>query len=213
MLIDLSLLIGIGVVIEALGNFVFNYMLRAMLITSSISLLMMMVAITRWRWKGLIVAPFLVAAMIISGRYFNPHVDFREFYGWELYLAALGSLLSLSVNLIWFKYIDYKKTFKSIGLTLLLCLIDIIISQLIVSLLYMAFTANFMFLGFLAWNAFSYVLLIVGVFCFKKQNVLVDVETEITEKSQEISDSDFRLNIEEEVVEKEKGDFKDGESS
>ena len=70
-----------------------------------------------------------------------------------------------------------------------------------------------MFLGFLACNSFSFILLIVGVYCFKKQNVLVDIEMEMKEKDQELNDSDFRLNIEEEVVEKEKGDFKDGESS
>ncbi|MDE7385446.1 MAG: hypothetical protein K2M84_06780 [Anaeroplasmataceae bacterium] len=216
MLIDLSLLIGIGVVIEALGIFAFNFMLRATVITSAVSLLVMVVAITRWRWKGLICAPFLALATLISGRFFNPHLDFRSLYGWELYLSTLGSLLSLSVNLIWFKYIDYNKTFKSIGLSLGLCLMDIFVSQLTLSLLYMAFTASkdFLILGFLAWNAFSFVLLLVGVYCFKRQNVLIDVEVDMKEKSQErIDDSDFRLNIEEENVEKEKGDLKDGESS
>lgn len=212
MIIDLSLLIGIGVIIEALGVFVFNKMLTATMITTAISLLIMMIAITRWRWKGLVVAPFLALATILSGRFFNPHLNYRGLYNWQLYISTLGSLLSMAVNLLWFKYIDYRKTFKSIRLTLLLCLIDVGMSQLSLSLLFLAFTGQFFMLGFLAWNSFSFVILFVGVFCLRKQNVLIDIEADLKERSQEVKDTDFRMNIEE-VVEKEKGDFKDGESS
>ncbi len=209
MLIDLTLLIVIGVIVEAVGMVAFNTMINATLMTTACSLLIMFISITRWNWKGLIVAPFLVLATWIGGRFFNPHQEYKDAYGVAMFISSLVSLLSLSINLLWFKYKNYKETFKSIRYTLLLCFIDILISQLSLSLVFMIFTKQFNFLAFMAWNLFSFVILIVGVMCIRGQTVLVDVEKDMIEKSQEIKDTDFRISDD---LEEEKGDLKDGEN-
>lgn len=209
MLIDLTLLIVIGVIVEAVGMVAFNTMINATLMTTACSLLIMFISITRWNWKGLIVAPFLVLATWIGGRFLNPHQEYKDAYGVAMFISSLVSLLSLSINLLWFKYKNYKETFKSIRYTLLLCFIDILISQLSLSLVFMIFTKQFNFLAFMAWNLFSFVILIVGVMCIRGQTVLVDVEKDMIEKSQEIKDTDFRISDD---LEEEKGDLKDGEN-
>lgn len=222
MFLDLVILSVIGCIIEAVGIFAFNKMLTATMIASAISLLIMVIAITRWGWKGLFIAPVLAAATIISGRFFNPHETFKALYDWKLYLAIVLSLLSLSVNLIWLKYIDYKETFKKWKYILILCAIDIVVSQLVLSLAYFAFTQQFLLLGFLAWDSCSFVILVIGCFVLKNQNVLVDVKANLIEKQQQQEDdSKFRMNLPEEdnnklkdkdEMEEEKGDLKNGES-
>lgn len=221
MILDLVILSVIGCIIEAVGIFAFNKMLTARIIASAISLLMMMISITRWGWKGLLIAPVLAAATLISGRFFNPHETFKDLYDWRLYISIVLSLLSLSVNMIWFKYIDYKKTFKNWKYILILCVIDILTSQLVLTLAYWAFAQEFGLLGFLAWNSCSFILLIVGTFILKNQNVLVNVKESLLEKrKQQEDDSNFRMNLPEEdnneikdidEIEEEKGDYNDGE--
>lgn len=219
MILDLVILTVIGCIIEAVGILACNKMLTCNMIASAVSLLMMVVATTRWGWKGLFIAPFLALATIISGRFFNPHDEFKVMYEWKFYISILLSLLSIGVNLIWFKFINYKETFKQVKYVLLLGTIDIIVSQVVLTLVYFALMQQFLFLAFLIWNACSYVLLLVGMFILKRQNVLIDVKQSLIEKNKEVKDVDFRMDLPEdeeneldieEKIEK-KGDFNNGE--
>lgn len=219
MLIDLLILTVIGCIIEAVGVFTVNKMITATMVASAVSLLMMLIATTRWGWKGLFIAPILAAATIISGRFFNSHENFKALYDWKLYIAIVCSLLSFGVNEIWFRYINYKETFKSFKFILILSAIDIVASQLVLSLMYFALAQQFLLLGFLAWNACSFVLLIIGAVVLRKQNVLVNVKENLLEMKNQPDDADFRMNLEENEVQdiedeeekkEEKGDFNDG---
>ncbi|MBD5390870.1 hypothetical protein HDR67_02570, partial [bacterium] len=72
MAIDLVILTIIGCAGEVLGNFVFNKMLIATMIATTLSLLIVFVAIFRWGWRGLLIAPILALATVLSGYFLNP---------------------------------------------------------------------------------------------------------------------------------------------
>lgn len=212
MAIDLIILTVIGCIVEVLGNFVFNKMLIATMITTSISLLIMMVATFRWGWRGLLIAPILALATILSGRYINPHVSYRQNYDWRLYLATLAQLLSLAVNLLWFKKgKDEQATSKKIQSLFTLCLIDCGVSLLALSLVYLATAFKFLMFGFVIWNAFGYAILFVGAFILSRQGILVNVKKNlINQKVEREETENFKMNLpdeKEEDLEKKKGDF------
>ena len=64
MLIDLVLTGIIGVAVEFLGVYVFNRMIYATIIPYAISLLIMMIATTRWGSLGITLVPFLALATV-----------------------------------------------------------------------------------------------------------------------------------------------------
>lgn len=217
MCIDLGVLIVIGCAVEVLGIYIFNKMLTAEMITSAFSLLITVVAITRWGWKGLFVTPFLALATLLSGRLMNPHTEFRELYDWKLYVATLFQLLSLSVNFIWYKkYRSEEKTFKTLSSVFLITLLDSAVSLIVLSLVYLACSFRFMILGFLIWNAFAYALLLLGTLILGRQNILVNVKRALIAQKKELEfEKNFKFSLEEEKqtensLEK-KGDFKDGQ--
>lgn len=219
MVIDLAILALIGCLVELLGIYLFNAMLTATMITSAVSLLMMLISTTRWGYKGLIIAPLLALATIISGRFFNVHAEFKALYDWKLYLVILISLLSFAVNLLWYKKIDYRQNYKKISTTVGICLLDIVVSQLVLSLAYLAFYGQFLLLGFIVWNAFAFVILIIGAIVLSKQGVIVNIKQNLLERKEELElEKKLEFNFEENEdkennIEKKEGEFKNGQSS
>lgn len=219
MLVDIIILGIIGCAVEVLGVYVFNLMLTAQAITTAISLLMMIVSTTRWGWKGLILAPFLALATILSGMLLNPHELYRANYNWQLYIATLFQLLSISVNLLWYKKVkDEEETFKKLSSIFGMCAIDCLVSLLVVTIIYYFCSFQFLFLGFIVWNSFGYILVFVGAFILSRQGILVNVKKNLLKRKQENEkELDFKLNIsddvEEENLEKERVNFKDGKDN
>lgn len=211
MTIDLVILTIIGCAVEALGIFVFNKMLIAAIITTSISLLIMMVATFRWGWRGLLISPFLALATTLSGLLINPHVDYRQNYDWKLYLAILAQLLSMSINLLWFKKVkDEQETTSKLQSLFALCAIDSIVSLLALSVVYLMTAFRFQLLAFAVWNAFGYVILFVGSFILSRQGILVNVKKNILSQKHEREEAEnFKMALpdEEENLEEKKGDF------
>lgn len=212
MIIDLIIIGVVGCIIEALGIFVFNKMIFASVISSSFSLLIMLLVTTRWGLKGLILAPFLALATVISGRFFIENPDLRPNYGWELYIASTASLLSFAVNHFWFKKKNYRETYRYTSNIFILVLIDIVVSLLTLSIVYLIFKQTFQLLGFVVWNAFSYIVLCVGAFALRGMGVMVDVKQNIIDNNEIARDemSSFSFDDEEEEnSKKEEGELKD----
>ncbi len=212
MAIDLIILTVVGCAVEFLGIFVFNKMLVAKMIATAISLLIMLVATFRWGWKGLLLSPLLALSTILSGYLINPQVTFRQNYDWRLYLAVLAQLLSMAINLLWFKKVkDERETIKSLQSLFALCAIDCVVSLLALSLVYFMTAFTFSLLGFIIWNAFGYVILFVGAFILSRQGILVNVKKNLINQRIEREEAeDFKLNLpdeKEDNLEKKKGDF------
>ena len=101
MLIDLTMLIVIGCVLEGLVTYMSGLVLNAAT-TISISLLIVLLALARWNLWGLVTVPFLAAATIIGGR-LSPIVYFKQAYEWRAYLSIVIGLLFTGLSVIVFK--------------------------------------------------------------------------------------------------------------
>ncbi|MDE6407772.1 MAG: hypothetical protein K2K48_05665 [Anaeroplasmataceae bacterium] len=217
MIVDLAILTCVGFVAELFGEYVINRSIVAGWVAGSISLLILLISTTRWGWKGLLPIPILALAVVLSGRYFHPIVRLRPNYDWKFYIVLVISYLSISINLFWMKKIGYKDTFKKLWLTILLCTVDYLVFQLVLSIVFWIIMKDFLFLAFIIWNAFTYVILLVGSFILGKQNALVNIKLSLLEKSEEERiEEDFKMQFEETKIEKEidqEGDSKDGKNS
>ena len=105
MIFDLAVLATIGCILEGLTSRFIGFALDAAP-TVTFSILIMFVAVARWKAYGLIVAPFLVFSMLLGG-HFSDIPYYRALYSfsnWQLYLSSLfGLVLAFSVNLIFFQ--------------------------------------------------------------------------------------------------------------
>lgn len=212
MIIDLIIMGIIGFAIEALGIYIFNQMIYATIITSSFSLLMMLMATTRWGWKGLVLAPVLALATVISGKYFITNPNFRPNYDWQLYVAILFSLLAFAVNIVWFKKKNYRQTYSKVSNIFILVLIDIVVSQMTLSIVYLILKQTFQLFAFIAWNFYSFVVLFVGALALRAMGVMIDVEANINYTKEMLEDERTSFNFddeEEENSKKEEGELKD----
>lgn len=212
MMIDLIMISIVGFIIEALGIYVFNKMIYATVMSGSFSLLIMLLATTRWGAKGLVVAPVLALGTIISGRFFIENPDLRSNYGWELYIASTISLLSLAINCLWFKKKNYRVTYRYASNIFILVLIDIVISLVTLSIVYLIFKQTFQLFGFLIWNSLGYVVLCVGAFALKGMGVMVNVKQNIIYNKELAEDEMTSFSFddeEEENSKKEEGELKD----
>lgn len=216
--IDLGILGIIGFTMELLGNYLMNVVFIAILVTNVISLLIVMTAVFRWGWRGLLLIPILAAATIISGRFINPKVDYRIYYDWALYLAIICQLLGASFSLLWFKKIKTEyETSKNLYCLFGLCAIVGIISILLLSFSYWLFSRRFLLYEFLAWDAIGYALLLVGCFILSRQGILVNVEEKLKMQKEEAErEKNFQMDLSENIeegLEQKEGDFKDGKDS
>lgn len=211
MIIDLIILTIVGCVIEIIGMIAFNKMLYASVMGSACSLLIMLIATTRWQNKGLFIAPFLALATVLSGKFLVGNPAFAVNYDWKLYIAIVLSLLSFGVNFFWFKKFSYKRTFvKEKSKIFLLVFIDIIVSQLVLSLAYLALKHTFQLFGFLAWNSFSFAILAVGAFVLAGQGVLVNVKEDLIESKKQMEETtSFNFDdLDEDIFVKKEGELK-----
>ncbi|MDE7105666.1 MAG: hypothetical protein K2O22_00695 [Anaeroplasmataceae bacterium] len=204
MLVDLALLTIGGFIAEFFGEYVINLSIVAGWVTGSVTLLILFLTTTRWSWKGLIPIPILCLAIVLSGRYMQPILKFRLNYDWRLYIALIISYSAISLNLLWLKKIGYEKTFKKIWLMMILCTIDYVIIQLILSVVLLILVEQFLFYALITWNLFSYIILIVGCFVLQRQNMLVNVKMSLEEKEQERKEeADFKFQFDESKIEEE----------
>lgn len=197
MLIDLLITGIIGMIVEFFGVYVFNKMIYATIIPYAISLLIMMIATTRWKSKGLILIPFLALSTILSGRFINPNEQFRAVYNLELYISLVVSLGTFSLNYFWFNIRKSKKIKETMGSLVILNIIDIVISTLMLVLVYYLLTSQNLIMAFPVWSIFAYALLILGTCILFNQGVLVDVVENIENKNEEmIHEEDFHMVLE-----------------
>ena len=204
MLIDLLITCCIGVVIEFLGTYVLNKLIYATIIPYAISLLIMMVATTRWGSWGLLIVPLLALSTVLSGRLINPHEQFRTVYDWKLYIALVFSLSTFSLNYLWFKIRDGKK--ETMGSLVLLALIDIVIATLMLVLMYYMLSSQNLIMAFPVWGLYADAILIIGTCILFQQGVLVNVKKSLTDKHIEsVEEDDFHMRLDDEDSGVEKG--------
>lgn len=111
MVVDLLILIIIGCLIDFFG-IKFGGIVLASAPMTIISLLITIIAVTRWNLWGLLVCPFLALFTILGGS--NIEVGYlRATYDWHLGVSLLIGHLSIGFNVIFYKKIGTKKVIGS----------------------------------------------------------------------------------------------------
>ncbi len=108
--------------------------------TFTFGLLITFVAVARWNLWGLLVVPIMAAANLLGGHY-NDLLFLAATYDWKIFISTVFGLLTVGVNVIFFKKIGTKKTIHNtmalVGLVvldyLLFCLVQFIVYRLLTS--------------------------------------------------------------------------------
>ena len=144
MIIDLAALIIIGALLEGLTSRFIGFALDAAP-TVTFSLLIVFVAVARWKAYGLLTIPFLVFSMILGGHFsdISYYAAFYSFSNWQLYLSVMIALaLSFSVNLIFFMNHKTNKIMKVWWQVILILILDYVLYCAIQFVLYRLFTTG-----------------------------------------------------------------------
>lgn len=151
MAFDLLTMIVLGCVLEALcvkfGSELFNAVP-----TATFSLLITFLAVTRWNLWGLIVCPFLALATYYGGSLIQIR-EFQAAYTWELGVAVFVGLLTVGINVLFFRN---GKTAKIINSTWLMAIpiLNYILFIMIQTLVYRLLTSGSLF--HMATRMYSY---------------------------------------------------------
>ena len=116
--VDLTLLAIIGCLLEGLAtgmsSFVFNGTP-----TFTFSLLIVFLAVARWNLWGLLLAPVLAIATIVGGN--MGIIDrYAAVYNWKIYISTTLGLITVGLNVIFFKKFGTRKVINGTGTMFLL---------------------------------------------------------------------------------------------
>lgn len=194
--VDLAMISILAFGIELLTTLCVNMFIPNIRPFPVIGMLLALVAITRWGWIGIIVIPINTLANFIMGRFAIPAINYRQTYDWLSFLFTMVATLSVTVELVWYKNKGIKNIYKD-KITTVNMVGTIILTNLIICVMYSAlgnlisggsfsikdFGARV--LGMLLYNAFGYVILLVGTLLLAKQDVLYDVKTRLIEQKED----------------------------
>ena len=138
--IDLFIFTLIGCVLEGITTKMCGFVLNAAP-TFTFALLIMFVATARWNLWGLICAPFLAGAAWLGG-HFNDVIYFAYMYDWRNFIATTIALLTVGVNVIFYKKLGTKKTLSTVWSVLLLIALDYLLYNLFIIVAYRIITCG-----------------------------------------------------------------------
>ena len=143
MVIDLLVLTVIGCILEGLVSRFIGFLLDAAP-TITFSLLIVFIAVARWKLWGLIPIPFLVMSTILGGHFseISYYAAFYSFSNWQLILSMMIGLLAIGLNVILFRNHKTNKILKSPWKMLLILVADYIIYCVIQFMFYRLFTTG-----------------------------------------------------------------------
>lgn len=194
--VDLAMISILAFGIELLTTLCVNMFIPNIRPFPVVGLLLTLVAITRWGWIGIIVIPINTLANFIMGRFAIPAINYRQSYDWLSFLFTMIATASSMVALIWYKKKGIKKIYKD-KITTINMVGTIILTNLIMCVMYSAFgnvisggivsATDFgaRVLGMLLYNAFGYVILLIGTLLLSRQDVLYDVKTRLIEQKED----------------------------
>ena len=193
MLIDLGILSFIGLILEGIGTYFINYMYVGAYPSTIFSILITVVALVRWGWKGLVVIPFCAVGMLIGGQFFVFHETEVYKYGWKELLSVILGLSTISFNLVLFKkYKTNNLLLKYNWFMPVMIIVNCFMFELVRTIVY-----NWMLSGeniYIRNNAIGYditgyaISLIMG-YILLKQKVMLNFEEKIlAERNRQLSD-------------------------
>ena len=188
-IIDLTMLCVLAFGIEIMTTALMNSIIpMGFSFYPVIGLFITVVAITRWKYRGLVVIPFNALANFIASVYMCKAQD----YDITRLIITMLSNLSAIVILLWYKKKGVKDTFNGLNGYLLSCgsiILTNIIGVLLISIimgivrsgslnLSISSIAEAMFLNAYT-HVFAYVILLLGTYIFNSNGVIVDVKAKM----------------------------------
>ena len=188
MLIDLLILAIVGAVLEGIGTWACFYAFVGSTPTTIFSLLILFMAVTRWKWWGLVTIPILAFGNIIGALSLDTGalVDYKQMFDARYFISNIFGLCSMCWVPIIQKFIGTKKSINHTGI-LIGILVGIffgyetirIVSYWIIGGEYqVVINANFV-------DLIALVMLIIGCLIIRLQGSLVDVKTKLLEDNKE----------------------------
>ena len=186
MVIDMVMLGLIGALLEGIGANASYFILAGHTPTTILSLLIMVLAITRWKWWGLILAPILALGNYIGGLSINGVEGYNQIFEFRYYISVTIGLLGTGIILLFYKLIGQKKVTGNNYILAGICLVVFIVYELLRNALYWIIGGRYM--GVLNANLYDIVglvVLMVGSIIIKYQGSLVNVKEKLIEDKKE----------------------------
>lgn len=188
MLIDLLILAIVGAVLEGLGTWACFYAFVGSTPTTIFSLLILFMAITRWRWWGLCVIPILAFGNIIGALSLDTGaiVDYKDMFDLKYFISNFIGMSSTFWIILVQKKVGTKTSINTTGILVGL-LVGMFLSYETVRIVSYwiiggrhtgVINANFV-------DLISLVMLIIGCLIIRLQGSLVNVKDKILEDNKE----------------------------
>lgn len=205
-IIDLTMLCVLAFGIEIMTTAVVNSIIPGgFSFYPVIGLFMTVVAVTRWKYRGLVVIPFNALANYIACVYMCKAID----YDILRLFVTMFSNLSAMIILVWYKNKGIKETYKGIanyslscGSIILTSLVGVLLISIILGIarsqsLNLAISDIASAVFTIAYtHVFAYVILLLGVFIFNSMDILVDVKEKLIQmKRDRENESKYYTNI------------------
>jgi hypothetical protein len=188
MLIDLTILGLVGAIIEGVGAYSCFYSFAGHTPTTVVSLLTLFLAITRWNWCGLIIAPVLVfgnfigALSIDSGDW----EQYKMIFNFHYYLSNLLAISTMSFIVILFKRNGTNNVIKSTGLLVGVNIGVFILYEVVRNASYWIIGGRYLeIFNAGVFDLLALVILIVGCLIIRLQGSLSNVKDKILEANKE----------------------------
>lgn len=197
-IIDLIMLIILAFGLELLTTWLTNSFMGTIRPYPVMGLLITLIVVSRWGPIGLIVVPFSAFGNYISGHFMLRTEKFREMYNWIYFILANISNLSAGISLLFYKKKNQNEILKDTGscikLIISICIINYV-ANIITSLFLAIVTSNIEGSTFgtilytqLFWNVVGYVVLFIGFFILRKQEIFFNVKEKVLENKKERND-------------------------
>lgn len=184
MIIDLMSMTIIGLVVELIAMLVIPQVLPKAVPPFVVSLVIVMLALTRWGWKGFITIPIMSVGSWLFGKLFSEYKGNYDIY----YLISTFVGFFASSIILLFKRKSKHNLFgdivTTIGVTILVTILVVLTQDLIYSLVKLDNPLdNILF--FLTENITGAVVTLIFVIALSHQKMFVDVKKDLIKKEKE----------------------------
>ena len=186
MVIDLIMLGFVGALLEGVGTNGGYFVLAGHTPTTIMSLMIMVLAITRWNWIGLILAPVLALGNYIGGLSIDGVEGYNQIFNIQYYISVVIGLLSTSIMLAFYKLIGRKKITGNNGALAGICLVVFILYELVRVAVYWIIGGRYIgVINASLYDLIGLIVLIVGSIIVNIQGSLVNVKEKLIEDNEE----------------------------
>lgn len=184
MIIDLIAMMTVGLIVELIAMLVVPQVIPKSKPMFVVSLVIIMLALTRWDWKGIITIPIMAVGAWLFGKLLGRH---SEYYGYEYFLSILIGFLPSLIILIFNRKMKggpFRDYIVGIGVTFLV----LILVFLTEGITYALFTKSSLIGGvvFVMVQGLPGILItLLFMLVLRHQGMYVDVKKDLVSKAKE----------------------------